>query len=161
MPLPRLEPKKLPKEISVVRLTAECSQDIYYSAPYDSCESLEFENGMTHEEFLILNPELDCDDLRTKPKKKLPICLSRCVPANVSATTKIPKSPVKISTFEGKRKGPAPDCDLPYVALPFENCDSLFDHLGLTVEDFTFLNPGMNCNQLALGTQICIRACIP
>jgi len=59
------------------------------------------------------------------------------------------------------RDGVTPNCDLPYVTLPFENCASLLEHLRLTTDDFAFLNPELSCDRLAVGTQICIQACIP
>jgi LysM repeat protein len=109
----------------------------------DYCYKIAQDNGLSLEQFLAMNPGLNCDNLQ--------IGTYVCVVSGNS----IPKAP---PTSPPAANPPASGCAKGYTVQPGDYCYKIAQVNGLSLDQLLAINPGLNCDNLQIGTSVCVQS---
>ncbi|PVG02513.1 glycoside hydrolase/deacetylase [Serendipita vermifera] len=112
----------------------------YYSVAGDNCNTIGAKYGLTGTQIYNANTFLNCNDVWVGT----PIC----IPNGGSGTP-----PTSTSTTSST---PAPTCVSRYTSVAGDNCNTIGAKYGLTGTQIFNANTFLNCNDVWVGTSICI-----
>jgi LysM repeat protein len=105
----------------------------------DTCWALWDSNGMSKQQFMQLNPGIDC--------VALAIGQSVCTEGSSGPSTEnVPEDP---------NKG---GCSTTHIIEAGDTCWALWDSNGMSKKQFMQLNPGIDCGALDIGQSVCLRS---
>ncbi|KAH7415912.1 hypothetical protein KP509_14G065800 [Ceratopteris richardii] len=115
-------------------LTGRCT--IYTVKTGDTCYDISQANGVSLEDFLSWNPRINCNNLQTGQE----VCISQ--------PRESPPSPPS---------GPPPigSC-IVYSVKTGDSCYDISQASGISLEEFLRWNPGIDCDNLQVGQEVCI-----
>lgn len=129
-PLPALEPRSTPASIPC--------KATYWSVPGDTCKSIGLGWGLYDYQIHEANTFLNCEDIWNHT----PIC--------------IPDIPLPPTVTYSEPAVPTPTCKTTYYSKAGDTCRSIGLPSGLYDYQIYAANPFLNCNDIWVGTPICI-----
>jgi LysM repeat protein len=117
----------------------------------DSCALIIHYNGLTIEQFLAMNPTVNCQDLLPNTT----ICLEQydTTLSSLTTTTITTTTLLKTSTTTPV---PKPPCSKMFTVQSGDTCWSIYSYYGLSQQELSNLNPSLDCNNLQPGQLVCI-----
>ena len=105
----------------------------------DICFSIAQSFNIPFNQFLSLNPGIDCNNLQ--------IGQLTCLASTLVLTT--------TTTLSTKK----PSCNQTYTVSPGDTCSSIsLSFIGFSLNALISLNPGIDCNSLQIGQKLCVIA---
>jgi peptidoglycan endopeptidase LytF len=109
----------------------------------DYCYKIAQDNGLSLDQFLAMNPGLNCDNLQ--------IGTIVCIVSGNS----IPKAP---PTSPPATNPPASSCARRYTVHQGDYCYKIAQLNGLSLDQLLAINPGLNCDNLQIGASVCVQS---
>ncbi|CCD64335.2 LysM domain-containing protein [Caenorhabditis elegans] len=125
------------REAGAATSEVDCSKKITVK-PGDTCFSIWTSQKMTQQQFMDINPELDCD--------KLEIGKEVCVTGNVGNNIQenVLEAPVQTQ------------CPRKVKINPGDTCFNIWTSQRMTQQQFMDLNKRLDCDKLEVGKEVCV-----
>jgi len=117
----------------------------YTSVATDTCASIGRKYGLSGDAILAANTFLNCNDIWVGTS----ICIPRGGSTSTTSSTSTRTSTTTSSTA-------APTCVQTYTSVATDTCATIGQKFGLTANQILAANTFLNCNDVWVGTRICV-----
>jgi chitinase len=122
--------------------TLSCVED-YTVVAGDYCYKIAEDHGLTLDEFLAMNPTVDCALLQV---------------GQVVCTKQGTASTTSTSTTSSATATSTAACTKTYTVAGGDYCYKIAEDHGLTLDEFLALNPTLDCSLLDIGQTVCVSS---
>ena len=121
----------------------------------DTCLIVATRYGLTLDQFLALNPNVNCNNLQIGSS----LCVQSAQANSNTLPIVSPVNPVNPVNPVVPQPIPFPNINncVQYTIVAGDTCNSIIARYGLTLDQLIILNPLVNCDNLQIGSNLCVQ----
>ncbi|ORX60934.1 glycoside hydrolase/deacetylase, partial [Piromyces finnis] len=132
--------------------SSSCSTH-YTVVKNDTCYNIWTKYNLSESTFRSFNSNVNCENLQIGTQ----VCVKASTPTTTTTTTTTTKKATTTTTTTTTTSS----CSKHYTVVKNDTCYNIWTKYNLSESTFRSFNPNVNCENLQIGTQVCVKASTP